>query len=145
MDIGTVAILLSEGKPLVSRCEVAPHGIVFVPATNAQELIPEACHILELDGIDLGDTGLYLCPNHLIEAAEFPSIQLPGDLVTYAAARDILYPDVSLNTGLQRIRRDVQAGRLQAYRIGYGTELRQFVSRGQVRVLARGQAELVGI
>jgi hypothetical protein len=136
MDIGTVAIYLSQGTPLVARCEQAPHGVTFVPAINAADLVDAARRVLELDGVDLREDGLYPCPDELSAAAQFPPITLPGDLITYAAARDMLYPTVdSKNTGLQRVRRDVQAGRLRAYRIGSGLELRQFVSRAQVQAL----------
>ena len=143
MDIGTVAIYLSSGRPLVARCEESPRGMTFVPAANAAVLEAAARRVLELDGVAMGEDGLYLCPDELIEAAEFPPITLPGDLITYAAARQLLYPDATPNTGLQRVRRDVQAGRLQAYRIGCGQEMRQFVSRAQVRQLARNQAAAV--
>jgi hypothetical protein len=143
MDIGTVAIYLSNGRPLVARCEESPRGMTFVPAANAAALEVAARRVLELDGVDMGEDGLYLCPDELIEAAEFPPITLPGDLIAYTAARQLLYPDATPNTGLQRVRRDVQAGRLQAYRIGSGQAMRQFVSRAQVRQLARNQAAAV--
>jgi hypothetical protein len=72
--------------------------------------------------------------------AQFPPITLPGDLISYASARTLLYPDLeSKNTGLQRVWRDVQAARLRAYRIGLGHEMRQFVSRAGAPVGHRAQ------
>ena len=137
MDVGTIAIYLSDGTPLVARCDEAPHGLTFVPALNAPALVDAARRVLALEGVDLRADGLYLCPDELSAQAQFPPITLPGDLISYASARTILYPDVdSKNTGLQRVRRDVHAGRLRAYRIGSGQEMRQFVSRAQVLQLA---------
>lgn len=141
MDVGTIAIYLSGGTPLVARCDEAAGGLTFVPALNADALVGAAHRVLELEGVDLSANGLYLCPDELSAEAQFPPITLPGDLISLATARTLLYPEVdSKNTGLQRVRRDVQAGRLRPYRIGLGHELRQFVSRAQVLQLAAQQA-----
>lgn len=141
MDVGTIAIYLSGGTPLVARCDEASSGLTFVPALNANALVEAARRVLELEGVDLNADGLYLCPDELSAEAQFPPITLPGDLISFTTARTLLYPEVdSKNTGLQRVRRDVQAGRLRAYRIGLGHELRQFVSRAQVLQLAAQQA-----
>jgi hypothetical protein len=141
MDVGTIAIYLSGGTPLVARCDEAAGGLTFVPALNADALVEAAHRVLELEGVDLTADGLYLCPDELSAEALFPPITLPGDLVSFATARALLYPEVaSKNTGLQRVRRDVQAGRLRAYRVGLGHELRQFASRAQVLQLAAQQA-----
>jgi hypothetical protein len=140
MDIGTVAIHLSHGTPLVSRCEEAPNGLRFVPATNAAELVDEARRVLALQGVDLSEDGLYLCPDHLIAAAQLPPLSLPADAITFGAARAILYPDVSPNTGWQRVRRDAAAGHLRVYRIGNGLDVTRYVSRAQVMQLAQERA-----
>lgn len=133
MDIGTVAIHLANGQPLVARCEEAPHGMRFVPAINASDLIDEARRVLAAQGVDLSEDGLYLCPIHLSEAAEFPPLALPADAISFGSARTILYPDVSTNTGWQRVRRDAEAGRLRVYRVGRD----RYVSRADVMQLAQ--------
>ena len=140
MDIGTIAIHLANGTPLVSRCEEAPNGVRFVPAMNATQLIDEARRVLAAQGVDLSEDGLYLCPNHLIEAAQFPPLSLPADAITFGTARTILYPDASSNTGWQRVRRDVEAGRLRVYRVGSGLDTTRYVSRAEVMQLAQERA-----
>jgi hypothetical protein len=140
MNIGTIAIHLTHGTPLVSRCEEAPNGLRFVPATNAADLIDEARRVLELQGVDLDEDGLYLCPQHLSEAAQFPALALPADAITFGTARTILYPDVSTNTGWQRVRRDAEAGRLRVYSVGTGLDTTRYVSRAEVMRLAQARA-----
>lgn len=137
MDIGTVAIYLSHGSPLVARCEDAPQGMRFIPATNAGQLADAAQQVLVAQGVDMHDDGLYLCPNELIETAQFPPLSLPADAVTFGTARSLLYPDVSPNTGWQRVRRDVDAGRLRVYRVGRGLNTTRYVSRAEVVQLAQ--------
>ena len=135
MDVGTIAITLQDGTPLVARCDALPEGLTFVPALNADELVPWARRVLESDGVDMREDGLYLSSNDLSAAARFPPLVLPGDLISYATARELLYPDVARNTGFQRVIRDVSAGRLQTYRIGIGQDMRRFLSRAQVQQL----------
>src|SRR5262245_21629962 len=140
MDIGTIVIHLSQGTPVVSRCEEAPNGFRFVPATNAAELEDAARRVLTLQGVDLREDGLYLCPTELSEAAQLPPLAVPADAITFGAARAILYPDVSPNTGWQRVRRDVAAGQLRVYRVGNGVDVTRYVSRAQVLRLAQERA-----
>lgn len=128
MDIGAIALHLANGTPQVARCEEAPHGMRFVPAINAAELIDEASRVLAAQGVDLRDDGLYLCPNHLIERAQFAPVSLPADAISFGSARTLLYPEVSSNTGWQRVRRDVDAGRLRVYRV----DRERYVSRAEV-------------
>jgi hypothetical protein len=61
MDVGTIAIYLSGGTPLVARCDEVPGGVAFVPALNADALTEAARRVLELECVDLSGDGLYLC------------------------------------------------------------------------------------
>lgn len=134
MDIGTIVIHLTHGVPAVVRAESGPaEGIRLVPATNTAALTSEARRVLEAQGVALADDGLYPCPVHLQEAAHFAPLDLPHDLITLAAARDILYPDLHPKTGWARVHQDVAKGRLRAYRVGLGMRAKRFVSRAEVR------------
>jgi hypothetical protein len=138
MDIGTIVIYVTDATPLVARCEDAPaQGYRFVPATNATALIPAAQQVLALEGVQGTEDGVYLCPLELMEQAEFPPLTVPGDLISFARARDILYPDLPPNTGWQRVRRDVNAGRLRAYRVELDADAREYVSRTAALQLRR--------
>lgn len=61
---------------------------------------------------------------------------LPADAITYGQARELLYPDASVNTGWQRVRRDAKAGKLRVWRIGIGQDSRYYLSRAEVVKLA---------
>lgn len=144
MDIGTVVIYVTDATPRVSRCEEAPfHGYRFVPATNAAALIPAAQQVLDIEGVPGGQDGVYLCPLELMQQAEFPPLTVPGDLISFARARDLLYPELPANTGWQRVRRDVNAGRLRAYRVELDADARDYVSRAAVLQLRQSMEAVV--
>ena len=139
MDIGTIALHVADGTPRVVRCEAAPQGLRLVLALNTALLTEQAQQALAAQGIAGDEDGLYLCPDELQAAAQFPALALPADAITYGTARTILYPDVSTNTGWQRVRRDVEAGHLRVYRVGIGQEMRRYVSRAEVMQRAEAQ------
>jgi hypothetical protein len=66
---------------------------------------------------------------------------LPGDAITYAEARDILYPNLSPNAGWQRVHRDAEGGALQVYRVGSPQRVTRYVSRAQVLALAASRLD----
>jgi len=92
MDIGTIVIHLTCGRPVVSRCEDAPTGLHLLPAANAAELAAQATLVLQALGVSRDQDGLYLCSDQLQAAAVFPPLHLPDDAMTYGAARQLLYP-----------------------------------------------------
>jgi hypothetical protein len=139
MDSGTIGIHLVDGTPRVVRCEAAPHGLRLVPAFNTALLTAQAQQALHAQGVALHEDGLYHCPADLQAAAQFPAPTLPADAITYGTARTILYPDVSTNTGWQRVRRDVAAGHLRVYQVGIGQDVRRYVSRAEVLQRAERQ------
>ena len=132
MDIGTIVIHVTSGRPVVSRCEEAPTGIRLLPAANAAALAAQATLALDNQGVSLNEEGLYLSSDELQAAAIFPPMELPADAITYGAARTILYPDMIPNTGWQRVRRDVESGKLRVWRVGIGQDRRQYVSRADI-------------
>lgn len=138
MDVGAIVIYVAHGQPNIVRCETAGEGTRLIPATNTAAFDAELRRVLDTQGVTLDVDGLYPCPVHLKEVAEFPSLTLPNDLISLAAARDILYPDVSTKTGWARVHTDVEKGRLRAYRIGL--DVKRLVSRAQVMQLAALQA-----
>jgi hypothetical protein len=139
MDVGEIVLHVIDGKPLVVRCEAAVKGVSFMPALNADDLVEAARQALADDAISLDCDGLYPCPLELQDAARFAPLQLPADPITLAAAWDILYPDLDPKAGWERVHRAVKAGRLRAYMVGTGREIRRFVSRTQVLELADSQ------
>jgi hypothetical protein len=118
MDTGDVVLHVVTGVPTVVRCEAATQGWSFIAALNASELCDGARQALEEQGIGLERDGLYPCPLELQTAARFPPLVLPSDLLTPAAARDMLYPDLSPKAGWERVHRAIQTGKLRAYTIG---------------------------
>lgn len=145
MDIGMVVIHLVGGKAIVSRCDQAPGGLQLVPAGNADTLMAAAAAALVEDGVEMDADGIYLCPDQIQVEAQFPSLVLPADAISYGDARAILYPDVSYNTGWQRIHRDVKARTLRVYRVGIGPSIRRCVSRAEVLALAERRTPQVVI
>jgi hypothetical protein len=145
MDFGMVVIHVTGGRPVVSRCEAAPGGFALVPATNAVELEAQAAQVLAGHGAGLDQDGVYLCTDQLQAAAAFGPFILPADAITYGAARQVLYPEASPNTGWQRVNRDVKAGKLRVWRVGIAQETRQYVSRAEVLALLaeRGASAVV--
>lgn len=141
MDIGMIVIHVANGTPVVARCEEATQGMRLVPATNAVELADEAARVLSVRGISLDEDGLYLSTDQLQAVAQFPSLAFPADAITFSVARDMLYPDVSSNTGWQRVRRDTETGLLRVWRVGIGHDVRRYVSRADVQQLAASRAE----
>ncbi len=132
MDIGIVVIHVTGGKALVSRCEEAPNGVRLVPAANAADLEPQAATFMQGLNVSFDQDGIYVCSDALQAAAQFAPLTLPADAITYGQARQLLYPDVSVNTGWQRVRRDAKAGKLRVWRTGIGHESRYYLSRAEV-------------
>lgn len=132
MDIGIVVIHVTGGRPVVSRCEEAPSGLRLVPAANAADLEAQAAALLHELQAPLDEDGIYVCTNELQAAAQFGPLVLPADAITFGQARALLYPDASVNTGWQRVRRDAKAGTLRLWRIGIGQESRYYLSRAEV-------------
>lgn len=136
MDIGQIVVHLAHGVTTIARCDESPHGLRLTPAQNAEHLHEQARDWLVSQEIGLNEDGLYLCSDELQIEAQFPPITLPGDAITYAEARDILYPDLSPNAGWQRVHRDAEGGALQVYRVGSPQRVTRYVSRAQVLALA---------
>lgn len=132
MDIGMIIIHVTGGKPVVSRCEEAPGGMALAPALNAADLEAQAMRVMQGHGATLDQDGVYLCTDQLQAAAQFGPLTLPADAITYAEARQLLYPDVSPNTGWQRVNRDAKAKKLRVWRVGFGQHTRQYLSRAEV-------------
>lgn len=132
MDFGMVVIHLVSGKPVVSRCEEVPGGIALVPAMNAVALEAQAMRVLRDLQADFSQDGVYLCTNELQTDAQFGPFVLPADAITYGAARQLLYPETTANTGWQKVNRDVKAGKLRVWRVGIGQDTRQYLSRAEV-------------
>lgn len=135
MDFGMIVIHVTGGRPVVSRCEAVPGGVALVSATNAAALEDQAAQVIAGHGASLDQDGVYLCTDQLQAAAQFGPFVLPADAITYGAARQLLYPEASPNTGWQRVNRDVKAGKLRVWRVGIAQETRQYVSRSEVRKL----------
>lgn len=140
MDIGMIVIHLAGGGAVVCRCEKERAGMRLTPAANAAELAAQAALALADQGVTLDEAGLYLCPDDLQLAAQLPPLTLPADSITFGAARALLYPEASSNTGWQRVHRDVKAGRLRVWRVGIGQDTRQYVSRAEVLGLVERRA-----
>lgn len=135
MDYGMIVIHVAGGRAIIARCEDVPGGTALVPATNAAELEHQAALVMKDHGAPLSQDGVYLCSNQLQATAEFGPFVLPADAIGFGAARQLLYPDATPNTGWQRINRDVKAGRLRVWRIGIAQETRRYVSRVEVTKL----------
>lgn len=132
MDIGMIVIHFTGGRPVVSRCEDAPGGTALVPALNAGDLEAHAMRVMHGHGAPLDQDGVYLCTDDLQAAAQFTPLTLPNDAMTFREARQLLYPDVTSNTGWQRVNRDVKAKKLRVWRVGTGPDVRQYLSRAEV-------------
>lgn len=133
MDIGSIIIAVTSGTPRIVRCEAAPGGGThLVSATNAAELDAATRENLAALGADLALDGLYPCPVHLREAAQFAQVVLPQDAITLAEAKDILYPGLEYKAAWARVHRDVAAGRLRAYSVGSASNPKRYVSRAEV-------------
>lgn len=135
MDFGMIVIHLADGRPIVSRCEEVPGGVALVPAANAPDLEAQAMLVLRDLQADFSRDGMYLCTNELQAAAQFGPFVLPADAITYGAARQLLYPGTTSNTGWQKVNRDVKAGKLRVWRVGVGQDTRQYLSRAEVMKL----------
>lgn len=148
LDVGAIVIHLAHGVPAIARSEPGSDGSVrLVAAVNTAAFAAELRRVLDAQGVALDADGLYPCPLHLQEAAQFAPLAYPQDLITLAAARNLLYPDVNPKTGWARVHHDVAKGRLRAYWVGMGMDAKRFVSRAEVQARA-AQADapvLVGV
>lgn len=137
MDIGMIIIQVQNGRAVIVRCEEDGDGVKLVPALNAQELEARAVRALSVQEVQLDQDGLYLATDNLQSDAAFPPLPLPKDVISYSAARQVLYPERMGEVGWECLRNDIRAGRLRVYRLGVGFETRQYISHAEVARLAR--------
>ena len=136
MDIGAIAILQLDGVPRVVRCEpiAVGEGTHFRAADNTAALSDAMRETLVNLDIPREQDGLYPCSEDVKQAAQFPPLALPADLISFSAAGRLLYPDAATKTAWARVSALVSGNQLRVYRIGLSPAAR-YVSQAEVLLL----------
>lgn len=141
MDIGMILIQVKDGIALVVRCEKDGDSQRLAPAANAAELAHQVAQaIAGWFNATLDQDGLYLCPDDLQAAAQFPMLSLPTDAIPLSEAGRLLAPDASQNERWEYTHALRKTGALRVYCIGTGKEIKQYVSRAAAMQFAPQQA-----
>jgi hypothetical protein len=116
MRAGTTFISVWNCRAAVSRYETARGGaLTFSLASNWETLEDDAIKAVEAHGGAINLSGHYSCPAELAERAEFPSHDIPNDLISLSEAAALAYPAIDLHVARQRIKRMIERNEVAAY------------------------------